>query len=110
MGWSGRRWALRRRVPLATSFHTNFPAYVGGYGLGLLERPVWSYLRFFHDDARVTFCPSDPTRALLLDHGFHERIRVRPQILDAVLEGWTETSKGDPSLLQSSTGSVTTED
>lgn len=28
VGFSSRRWALRERVPLVTSFHTNFPAYL----------------------------------------------------------------------------------
>jgi len=83
VGWSGRRWALKRDVPLVTSFHTDFAAYVGGYGLGLLERPVWTYLRSFHDDAMMTFCPSTATSTRLWNHGFHERIRIWSRGIDA---------------------------
>lgn len=76
VGWSGRRWALRHGVPLVTSFHTDFPAYTRRYGLRMMEGGVWRYLRWFHGGARVSFCPSEATREMLLEHGFHPRWRI----------------------------------
>lgn len=76
VGWSGRRWALKRRIPLVTSFHTDFPAYLAGYRLGGLEDPLWRYLRFFHAAARITFCPSSATLEQLRRRGLHDRLRI----------------------------------
>ena len=85
VGLSGRRWALRRGKPLVTSFHTNFPAYLEGYGFGFLEGPLWSYLRWFHSRSRLTFCPSRETSSELQAHGFHPRLRVWSRGVDTCL-------------------------
>ena len=47
LGWWGRRWALRRGTPLVTSFHTLFPDYAAGYGLGPARSAAWALLRRF---------------------------------------------------------------
>lgn len=85
IGWSGRRWAARTGVPLVTSFHTNFPDYLPGYGLGILQGPLWRYLRLFHEAAAVTLCPSRATRRALRARGFHDRIRVWSRGVDPCL-------------------------
>jgi glycosyltransferase involved in cell wall biosynthesis len=85
VGYSGRGWAMRRGTPLVTSFHTNFPAYLAGYGLGPLEPVVWRYLRWFHGESRVTLCPSHDTRDQLLSHGFHPRLRIWSRGVDTAL-------------------------
>jgi glycosyltransferase involved in cell wall biosynthesis len=83
IGWSGVAWAERHGLPLVSSFHTDFPAYLAGYGLAGLERGAWNYLRAFHSRARLTFCPSTATRRQLLAAGFHDRIRLWPRGVDA---------------------------
>lgn len=85
VGWLGVRWALDRGVPLVSSFHTDFAAYLAAYGLSGLESPAWSYLRGFHARARLTFCPSRNTRDRLLEHGFDPRLRVWSRGVDATL-------------------------
>jgi len=76
LGWWGRRWALRSGRPLVTSFHTNFPAYAAGYGLGPAAGATWHLLRRFHAPAIRTLAPSRETVADLADHGFHPRLDV----------------------------------
>lgn len=76
VGWSGRGWARKHRVPLVSSFHTDFPAYLAGYGFGGLEKPVWRGLRAFHSMARITFCPSSATRNQLRMQGFRHDVRI----------------------------------
>ena len=83
VGRSGLAWAQNEQVPLVTSFHTDFAAYLAGYGLSGFEAHAWRYLRAFHDSARTTFCPSSATRAQLLSNGFHERLRIWPRGVDA---------------------------
>lgn len=62
LGLAARRWALRRRVPLVTTFHTNFPEYSRHYGVGFLEPLVWRWLRWFHTPAQVTLTPGAAVR------------------------------------------------
>jgi phosphatidylinositol alpha 1,6-mannosyltransferase len=76
LGWWGRRWALRTRRPLVTSFHTNFPAYAAGYGLGFAEGAAWGLLRRFHAPAFRTLAPSRDTVADLASRRFHARLDV----------------------------------
>lgn len=76
LGWWGRRWALRTRRPLVTSFHTNFPAYAAGYGFGFGENAAWALLRRFHAPAFRTLAPSRDTVADLANRRFHARLDI----------------------------------
>lgn len=58
LGWSALRAAESLRLPLSSSFHTNFHDYARHYGCGFLHRPVLGYLRGFHNRTRVTMVPS----------------------------------------------------
>ncbi len=58
VGLAGRRAARALGVPLVTSYHTSFTAYAQYYRLGLLARPGWQYLRWFHSAGLRTFCPT----------------------------------------------------
>jgi glycosyltransferase involved in cell wall biosynthesis len=85
VGLVGQRWARGRRLPLVTSYCTNFAEYAAGYGLGWAAPLVWGYLRRFHGKARVTLCPSDATRAQLRERGFHPPIGIWSRGVDAEL-------------------------
>jgi len=45
-------------VPFVSSYHTSFTAYAAHYGMGLLARPGWAYLRWFHNGGHRTYCPT----------------------------------------------------
>ncbi len=78
VGMAGRRWARRSGVPLVTSYHTNFTAYASHYNLGFLALPGWSFLRWFHNGARRTYCPTQAIRHDLEQRGFrHPRVWPR---------------------------------
>ncbi len=83
LGWWGRRWALRGGRPLVTSFHTQFPEYAAGYGLGFAKPLAWSLLRRFHRPALHTLCPSEATRKELEAQGFHPRVRIWSRGVDS---------------------------
>jgi len=76
VGIAGRLWAERKHVPLVTSYHTNFVEYLTHYGMGIFATSLWRYLRWFHDLAEVTYCPSSDTLADLRQHGMHDRLKV----------------------------------
>lgn len=68
-GHAGRRYALEHRVPLVTSFHTDFPRYARHCGAGALAPLVWRWLTWFHSPAALTLTPGDGTRGELVRHG-----------------------------------------
>jgi glycosyltransferase involved in cell wall biosynthesis len=69
VGLMGRHHALRRDVPLVTSFHTQFPQYARHYGFPFLEPLVWRWLEWFHRPARWTHTPGELVRDELIAHG-----------------------------------------
>ena len=69
LGLAGRRYALEHRVPLVTSFHTDFPRYARHYGAGVLAPLVWRWLLWFHGPAALTLTPGEGTRNELVRHG-----------------------------------------
>ena len=63
LGLFGRRYAVRRRLPLASSFHTDFPRYAARYLGDFAVGPTRAWLRWFHGAALLTHTPSEATRA-----------------------------------------------
>ena len=51
------------------SYHTNFDRYLQKYRLAHLEKPYWNYMKWFHNYAKVTLCPSNDTIADLNKRG-----------------------------------------
>lgn len=75
MGGPGLYAGRRLRLPVVSSYHTDFPAYTRHYSLGALRRAVWRYLRWLHNHCLLTLCPSRATRSDLRAQGFR-RLRV----------------------------------
>ncbi|MGH7521628.1 MAG: glycosyltransferase family 4 protein [Gemmatimonadales bacterium] len=69
LGLTGRRYAVRRKIPLVTSYHTNFPQYARHYGAGVIEPLVWKWLRWFHQPAVLTQTPGEAVRDELVRRG-----------------------------------------
>jgi phosphatidylinositol alpha 1,6-mannosyltransferase len=74
LGLAGRRYALRRRLPLVTAFHTDFPAYCRHYGAPGLEPAVWRWLVWFHRPARLTHTPGEFVRDTLIAKGIRQAV------------------------------------
>jgi glycosyltransferase involved in cell wall biosynthesis len=72
------RFARRRRLPVVSSFHTNFDAYASHYGVGWLRSPAWRYLRWFHNRTLETYVPSMATISELEAKEF-ERLILWPR-------------------------------
>jgi glycosyltransferase involved in cell wall biosynthesis len=69
LGAAGRRFAIADRIPLVTSFHTDFPRYAARYLGRWAVAPVRAYLRRFHAAAASTQTPSEATRVELAELG-----------------------------------------
>ena len=69
IGWMGLKYAREKSIPLVSSYHTNFDAYLKYYKLEYLEDTIWSYFRWFHNFSGINFCPSTDTMKTLDDKG-----------------------------------------
>jgi len=70
LGWSALAVARRLKLPVTSSFHTNFHSYSGHYGLSLLKTPIEAYLRKVHNDTLATLVPTRTLVGQLTDRGF----------------------------------------
>ncbi len=84
LGLSVLRYALRRRLNVVSSFHTNFDQYTGHYGVGWARWLIWRYLRWFHNRTRETYVPSEATIGELERLGF-ERLVLWKRGVDSTL-------------------------
>lgn len=69
LGRLGQREALRRGIPVVTSYHTEFAQYARAYGVGWLYGPITRYVSAFHKRARRTYTPGGPARESLRANG-----------------------------------------
>ena len=69
LGVWGTIAASSQALPIVSSYHTDLPGYLEGYGLGWARPVVWPLLRLVHNQAHVNLTPSDPTRQELQGHG-----------------------------------------
>ena len=58
LGASAIRAARALRLPITSSFHTNFHAYSGHYGFSVLKKVALSWLRRVHNRTLRTFAPT----------------------------------------------------
>ncbi len=62
LGWSAVAAARALKLPITSSFHTNFHSYAQHYGMGLLKAAIERHLRNLHNRTDVTLVP---TKALM---------------------------------------------
>ena len=62
VGRLGQMAASRARLPIVTSYHTDFSRYMTSYGVPWLAGPVARYLARFHKRALRTYTPSSASR------------------------------------------------
>ena len=69
LGIAARAWALRRGKPFTTAFHTRFPEYVQAR-IGLPTRPLYAWLRRFHNSGVGVMVATASLREDLTARGF----------------------------------------
>lgn len=84
LGWSALAAAQKLKLPVTSDFRTNFHAYSGHYGIGWLQKPIFAYLRKFHNRTQCTMVPTESLRQSLAEMGF-QRLRVVARGVDTAL-------------------------
>ncbi|MFZ4801494.1 MAG: glycosyltransferase family 4 protein [Chlorobium sp.] len=61
-------YAGRNNIPVASAFHTDFPAYFRYYHLGFAVGLAWRYLAWFYNSCDIVFAPNESVRLQLERH------------------------------------------
>ncbi|HEY7503365.1 MAG TPA: glycosyltransferase family 1 protein [Gemmatimonadales bacterium] len=72
IGRAGKAAAARRRIPVVSSYHTDFARYAEAYGAGWIKRAVQGYIARFHRSSRRVYTPSSVAREELLRLGLRD--------------------------------------
>ncbi len=83
LGWSALRAARQLKLAITSDFRTNFHAYSKHYGIGWLQKPIFAYLRKFHNRTQCTMVPTESLRGELAAMGFHQ-LKVVARGVDTV--------------------------
>ena len=75
LGLSGLLSCLWRRIPVASSFHTNFDHYANHYAFWGADYLAFTYLRWFHNRTAVTLVPSKESQRRLTQAGM-QRVEI----------------------------------
>ncbi len=94
LGLASLAAASRLGLPVTSSFHTNFHAYGGHYGVAALRDATLAYLRWFHNRTRITLTP---TRQMVSELAA-ERFRNLAVMARGVDTGLFDPARRDPSL------------
>jgi len=70
LGWSAAETARKLKIPLITSFHTNFHEYAKHYHAAWMKPLVLRYLKSLHGRARITLVPDFDLISALEQFGF----------------------------------------
>lgn len=74
--------ARRLGIPAIGEYHTNFQAYSGHYGAGLLSAPIGAYLRLIHNACSMTVAPTVELARQLRADGYGN-LRIVARGIDA---------------------------
>lgn len=75
LGWMGKRWAKKNRIPLIAHYHTLLPDFLMYLPIPLVARTnlakrlTWKYTRFFYNDSDVVLTPTTAMKKELESHG-----------------------------------------
>ena len=62
--------ARKLRIPVTSSFHTNFQNYSSHYGIGFLRGPIEVYMRWLHNRTMATLAPTHAMVQTLQARGY----------------------------------------
>ena len=71
LGWSGVTAARKLKLPVTSSFHTNFHNYSQHYGIGLFRNIIDNYLRKLHNLTDATMVPTKAMMQELQARGYN---------------------------------------
>jgi glycosyltransferase involved in cell wall biosynthesis len=72
IGYTGLKYGKKRKIPVVTNYSTHFVSHLEYTKLWFFKKPLKKYLRWFHNQANLTTCPSKDTQRYLKSFGIIE--------------------------------------
>lgn len=85
LGLLALRWALKKRKPIVSSYHTHFSSYLKYYRLTLLEPLLWRYLKWFYKKCEQVYVPSESMAEVLQEKGIVSDLKIWARGIDQSL-------------------------
>lgn len=82
LGLLALRWALKKRKPVVSSYHTHFSSYLKYYRLTLLEPLLWRYLKWFYKKCEQVYVPSESMAEVLQEKGIVSDLKIWARGID----------------------------
>ena len=76
LGMRARKYAMRHRVSLVSSFHTHFVSYMKYYKMERFEEWGWKYLRWFYKSCNHIYVPTEGMLKELENHGIKDNLKI----------------------------------
>jgi len=76
LGFKALRYAKKHGIPLVSSYHTHFAAYLEYYWVPFTVGMVWKYLRWYYAQCEHLYVPSESMAEALADYGITHGIRL----------------------------------
>ena len=83
LGAQALKWARVHGVPAVASYHTHFTAYLRYYKLGLLEKALWTYGRWFYNQCERVYVPSSSVADVLRENGIAAPVELWSRGIEA---------------------------
>lgn len=75
-------YAKKHRIPIVSSYTSNFNNYLRYYNMDIVSPILENYLNWFHNNCALTFCPSEQTRRYLYEKDIR-RVDIMRRGVDA---------------------------
>lgn len=72
VGWKFLQYAIKKKIPVGSAYHTDFPSYLSYYKLGFARPLAWSFLRRFYNACDVVLAPNETVREQLAGKGIRK--------------------------------------
>ncbi|MDA0871687.1 MAG: glycosyltransferase [Firmicutes bacterium] len=72
IGHFGLKYGKKHHIPVVTNYSTHFVSYLDYLKLGFLKKPLKKYVSWFHNQSRITTCPSSETKKHLQSIGIEK--------------------------------------
>ena len=69
IGHFGLKYGKKFDIPVVTNYSTHFVSYLDYLKLGFLKKPLKKYVTWFHNQSKITTCPSHQTQNHLTSIG-----------------------------------------
>ena len=84
LGLAALNAARKLKIPVSSSYHSNFAHYSTHYGFDWMRNPLSRYLRYFHNRSRLTLVPTHALAGQLTASGYRN-VEVLARGVDTVL-------------------------